>query len=222
MRGHNLRAYFVAVLLALTGLASAILKPSPTASALVAPDLDGMLPETFGVWRRIAMSDVVLPQESKLGPGEAVAYRAYVDDIGRVVTLVAAYGPPLGESVRLHRPETCYVAQGFSIRSRGKSAFNAGARDVPIVNLDAENAVRREAVSYWLREGDAFTTNAGDAGFSRLRVVISGPIGGALVRVSTINADAPQFDIHREFLTDFAASLAPEAKRVLLGEVEAG
>lgn len=222
MNGHRARSYFVAALLALTGLSAAALKPASPTSAAIAPDLEGLLPETFGVWRRVELSDAVLPQEADLGPGEAVAYRAYVDDVGRIVTLVAAYGPPLGDSVRLHRPETCYVAQGFSIRSRARSAFNAGARDVPIVNLDTENSSRREAVSYWLREGKAFTTSAGDAGWSRLRGGVSQRQAGALVRVSTINADAPQFGLHRDFLSAFAASLTPEARGVLLGEKVAG
>lgn len=222
MNSHRARSYFVAALLALTGLSAAVLKPASSTSAAIAPNLEGLLPETFGVWRRVELSDAVLPQEADLGPGEAVAYRAYVDDVGRIVTLVAAYGPPLGDSVRLHRPETCYVAQGFSIRGRARSAFNAGARDVPIVNLDTENSSRREAVSYWLREGKAFTTSAGDAGWSRLRGGVSQRQAGALVRVSTINADAPQFGLHRDFLSAFAASLTPEARGVLLGEKVAG
>ncbi len=218
MNGHRLRTLFIAFLLTLTGAASAILKPVAPQAPETAPDLEALLPNDFGVWRRVEVSDAVLPQEAALKPGEAVAYRAYADDLGRIVTLVAAYGPPLGDSVRLHRPETCYVAQGFSVRARSRSTFIAAGRDIPIINLDAESPSRREAVTYWLREGAAFTTSAGDGGWGRIRRGLAKPLDGALLRVSTVNAETPQFDLHREFLSDFADALAPTARAILLGE----
>lgn len=208
------RAAFLAVLMALAGAATAIVSPRPIDAGIAAPDLDAMLPEAFGVWRRVALSEAVLPPEAELGPGEAVAYRAYADDLGRLVTLVAAYGPPLGDSVRLHRPETCYGAQGFAIASR--SVARAGL--VPVVNLDAQSVSRREAVTYWLREGDAFSVRAADSQWRRLVRGRAAAADGALVRASTINADRPQFDLNADFLEAFAAALEPEARRVLLGD----
>ncbi|MDZ7626789.1 MAG: EpsI family protein [Parvularculaceae bacterium] len=206
------RSLFVALLMALAGAASGAVAPRALAPA-TAPDLDALLPEAFGPWRRMTLADVVLPPESTLGPGEAVAYRAYRDDLGRVVTLVAAYGPPLGDSVRLHRPETCYGAQGFAINARSIGA--AGA--IPVVNLDAQSPARREAVTYWLREGAQFSVRAADSQWNRLFRGAGAAADGALVRVSTISADRPQFDLHKEFLEDFTAALPQEGRRLLLG-----
>ncbi|HNR78038.1 MAG TPA: EpsI family protein, partial [Parvularculaceae bacterium] len=138
MTPHRLRLLFAASLMLLTGVATATLKPAPS-GAVIAPDLDAMLPDAFAGWRRIALSDAVLPAETELKEGEAVAYRAYRDELDRTVTLVVAYGPPLGDSVRLHRPEKCYVAQGFEILDQSRAALSAGARIVTIVNLDAQS-----------------------------------------------------------------------------------
>jgi EpsI family protein len=208
------RAAFIAVLMLLASVATAIVTPRASGVAVAAPDLDAMLPEEFGVWRRVALADAVLPPESQLGPGEAVAYRAYADDLGRIVTLVAAYGPPLGDSVRLHRPETCYGAQGFAINARNVGA----AGEIPVVNLDAQSSARREGVTYWLREGDEFSVRAGDSQWRRLTRGAGAASDGALVRVSSISADRPQFELHKEFLKDFAAALGPEARRLLAGD----
>ncbi len=207
------RIGFIALLMALSSAATAIVTPRASAVAAPAPDLDAMLPEAFGVWRRVPLAGAVLPPESNLGPGEAVAYRAYADDLGRIVTLVAAYGPPLGDSVRLHRPETCYGAQGFAINSRDIGA--AGA--IPVVNLDAQSSARREGVTYWLREGDDFSVRAADSQWRRLTRGFGAAADGALVRVSSISADRPQFELHQEFLNDFAKALGPEARRLLAG-----
>lgn len=209
-----LRAAFIAALMLLASLATAVVTPRAAGDAAVAPDLDAMLPDDFGVWRRVPLADAVLPAEATLGPGEAVAYRAYADDLGRIVTLVAAYGPPLGDSVRLHRPETCYGAQGFAINARDIGA----AGDIPVVNLDAQSSARREGVTYWLREGDDFSVRASDSQWRRLTRGAGAAADGALVRVSSVSADRPQFELHAEFLEDFAAALGPDARRLLAGE----
>ena len=212
------RAAFIALLMALASAGTAIVSPRADGAHAPAPDLDAMLPDAFGVWRRAPLADAVLPQETTLGPGEAVAYRAYADDLGRIVTLVAAYGPPLGDSVRLHRPETCYGAQGFAINARSVGA--AGA--IPVVNLDAESPSRREGVTYWLREGRDFSVRAGDSQWRRLTRGFGAASDGALVRVSSISAERPQFEVHQQFLEDFAAALGPDARKVLIGAAGEG
>lgn len=216
MNGHSIRILFIAGLMVLTALATARLSPRAEIAGTT-PNLEAMLPEEFGAWRRVEISQAVLPAETELGPGEAVAYRAYQDDLGRMMTLVAAYGPPLGDSVRLHRPETCYVAQGFEILSRADGVVEMRGRPVPVVNLDTQSPSRREAVTYWLRDGDRFSARPSDLGWRRLKSR-KGPADGALLRISTIYGEAPQFDLHEEFLKDFSGALGPEASSLLLGE----
>lgn len=218
MTAHALRMLFVSALLGMTGIATAALSPASHTVDVSAPDLDAMLPRAFDGWSQVDLATIVLPQESETSKGEAVAYRAYADELGRIVTVVAAYGPPLSDSVRLHRPETCYAAQGFSIRSRSVATVSDRLGDIPVVNLDAESQSRRESVTYWLREGSTFTTSAGDLGWRRLRRGFGGSSEGALLRVSTVSRDAAQFDLNMEFLAAFADALGADARAVLLGE----
>ena len=207
-----MRAGFAFLAMALTGLSTASLSPQPVAD-VEPPALDDLLPDEFGEWERVPLSSAVLPAESELGPGEAVAYRAYVDGLGRVVTLVAAYGPPLGDSVRLHRPETCYVAQGFAIADRRESEIAAPRMQIPVVHLLTESPARNEAVTYWIRDGAAFTTGAEQSQIVR---GLSSPLDGALVRVSSRVGAAPLFGVHEEFLKAFSKALDEEGRRVFI------
>ena len=209
------RAFFLAILMGLVSISVAYLKPAPTAIA-AAPDLEALLPERFAGWVRMDQASAVLPPEATLGPGEAVAYRAYRDPAGRVVTLVAAYGPPLGDSVRLHRPESCYVAQGFSIRDRDVRLVAFGAVTAPTIRLVAQRDRRTETVSYVMRDGDAFVSNVAGHGLLSMKRVFDGASDGILIRISTSGAGAGVSSVHDEFLKVFGDALSPEARHLVL------
>ncbi|NWG70781.1 MAG: EpsI family protein [Parvularculaceae bacterium] len=211
------RTLFVAALMLAVAAGVASVKPRAPGH-VAAPDLEALLPEAFGEWRAAPIPDAVLPKELDLTPGEAVAYRAYRDSAGRLVTLVVAYGPPLGDSVRLHRPESCYVAQGYEILERTIEALSLGGTRAEIVRLAASSPTRDETVSYWMRSGSDFVTHPAAAQFQAFRG-LSHP-DGALVRASSPGQDGALFDIQARFLAEFAAALGPEARRVLLGSRE--
>ena len=210
------RAAVAATLMVFTSLATASVQRA--SAPITTPDIEAMLPESFGDWRQIPLTAAVLPQETDLGPGEAVAYRAYQDDLGRVVTLVAAYGPPLGDSVRLHRPEKCYVAQGFSILDRRVSSIIVREREIDLVHMQTENPTRHEAVSYWLRSGAEFITTPQDGQLINFRRGFAKPLDGALIRVSSAGSNDALFGIHETFLGAFSIALDSKASGVLLGE----
>jgi len=209
----GLRAAIICAMMIAVSLSAARVDQAPSAQ-IVAPDIDAMLPDAFGDWRRVMLSAAILPAEAALEPGEAVAYRAYRDGAGRTITLVAAYGPPLGDSVRLHRPESCYVAQGFAIRDRSVAAVEIAGRKTPIVRLSTEDSLRKEAVSYWLRDGAAYISSAPGRGFLDLKR--GGGADGALIRVSSHGDGAAAFMLQSEFLKDFANALTPAAKRIFI------
>lgn len=214
------RILFLSAFLALCGVATASLKPATSTQRLVAPDLEKMLPEEFDGWRRVPIGALVLPDEVALGPGEAVAYRAYRDELGRLITLVVAYGPPLGDSVRLHRPETCYRAQGFSILDRSEGRVWLDGRDARIVHLDTQSPDKRESVTYLLREGATFSTSAADNPLRRMLSISAAPLDGVLIRVSTNNPISSEAGLQKTFLREFAAALDPKGKHLLLGVPE--
>lgn len=215
MSAQSIRMIFAAGLMVLTAAISATLRPATIAEPR-APDLSAMMPEDFAAWRRIEVSQAVLPPEAELGPGEAVVFRAYKDELGRVVTLVAAYGPPLGDSVRLHRPEICYVSQGFEILGRSERMVALRDRAVAVVELQTQSPSRREAVSYWLREGRGFTVSSSDNALRRLKGAAA-PVDSALIRISSAGGAPENFNIHLQFMRDFTAALSEEAAALFIG-----
>lgn len=205
-----------ATMMALVALATASLTPRYSAPP-AAPDLGAFMPAAFDDWRAVEVSGAVLPPEIEPGPGEATIYRAYKNSLGNYVTIVIAYGPPMGDSVRLHRPEKCYVAQGFEITARRAVALRLDDRSIPLVMLETRNASRREAVSYLLRDGRNFTTGEGAASWRRLIDRQPG-IDGALLRVSSLYGDKPPFALQQAFLTNFLDALSPDGRALLIGE----
>jgi EpsI family protein len=159
-----------------------------------------------------------LPDETAFSRGEAVAYRAYRDAAGRVVTLVVAYGSAGGDSVRLHRPESCYVAQGYEIDDRSVARVVRGDVAVPTVRLTARSPSRKEAVSYWIRNGADFVTEAAQAQF--LAFHKGQERDSALVRLSSTGDDPELFRIHEAFFAVFTEGLSQPARRLLLGAEE--
>ena len=186
------------------------------ATTALPPNLEQALPDRFGEWSRMALSDTILPPETIMEPGEAVAYRAYRNALGRVVTLVVAYGPPASDTVRLHRPETCYVGQGFHIQKRPRGVLNAGKATVPVNRLMTRNAARYEAVSYWLRAGDRYAVSAAAHQWINLQQGFGQRADGILVRISTTGHDNAEFDLHTTFAADLIAAMDPADRALLL------
>lgn len=212
------RAAWLFALFALLGAGSAVTAPSPSAPP-PAPDLEALLPTAFGDWREARLSHAVLPAEVEIGAGESVAYRAYRDQAGRVATLVLAYGPPLGDTVRLHRPETCYRAQGYAIANRRVMERTLAGRAAPVVDLEAEKALKGEAVSYVLRQGENYALDPGAAQRLRLaRAIGLAPGGrrdGVLLRVSSHGDGETAFAFNHRFLSAFAQALEPDGQALI-------
>ena len=209
------RTALVSAIIFAVAFGAAIVRP---ASAPTMPDRDigALLPEHFGDWTRIALGRTILPAEVELGPDEAVAYRAYRDRAGRIVTLVAAYGPPLGDSVRLHRPESCYVAQGFAIADRQIHQVTIDGSTAPIVRLRAESTTRREAVSYLLRDGDGYVEHVSGHEILNIKRGLRSLSDGALIRLSSEGASDTIFEMHNAFMEEFTSALSPAARDVFL------
>lgn len=209
------RMALVSAIIFAVAFGATIARP-PAVPVAQPPDIEGLLPDQFGDWTRISLGAAILPAEIELGPGEAVAYRAYRDQAGRVVTLVAAYGPPRGDSVRLHRPESCYVAQGFAINDRQVDHVRLGGIIAPIVRLRTENTTRREAVTYFLRDGDAYVAHASGHEMLNVKRGLQRITDGALIRLSSDGVSDAVFEMHSSFVREFTSALSPAAREVFL------
>lgn len=216
------RVGFICALMALTGIGVASLQQQKSSISVTTPDLEELVPSTLTGWQSVDVSSIVLPAELELVDGEAIVYRAYQDIAGRLVTLVAAYGPPHGDSVRLHRPESCYVAQGFTIDDRVVGTLNTDAAVIPIVHLQTRKLLRGEAVSYWLRDGDAFVADASSRQWLSLQDGLGTRTASTLIRVSSAstgdNDSQAAAQRHNEFLSAFVAELSGDAYALFIGE----
>jgi EpsI family protein len=129
--------------------------------------------------------------------------------------LTIAYGrDQSSEATAVHRPEFCYGAQGFGIRSEGEAqvALPAGAA-VHVQRLVGTLGPRVEPISYWVTLADQATLPGFGRKWAQLRLGLSGVVAdGMLVRVSTIDRGEAPYALQDRFLRDLAQSL-PEPLR---------
>ena len=156
-------------------------------------------------------------------PYDQTLMRAYVRDDGAMVMLALAYGRSQRQEVKIHRPEGCYVAQGFAVKSKKADVQEiAPGTQVSVNRLLTEKGRHLEPVTYWIRIGDKLTSNAWE---SRTVVFLEGLQGripdGMLVRVSTsLSAGADvsaAYAVQDAFLKDLVSVLSGPGKTALLG-----
>ena len=218
------KSLLVAVALILAALFA--LKLTPTMHAVnTTPDLDSIIPVEFGDWKQIAdpFTQVGLTTggndlASQLY--DKVVMRTYANKNGDRVMLAIAYAREQKQDIKIHRPEVCYVAQGFQLLSKTNSTMNLfEARPVKVSRLLVSNQNRYETVSYWIRIGDDYPVNGMSA---RLKILGDGLKGkvldGVLVRVSTAISDqagsAAAYKGQEEFVKSLIDSV-PASKRSL-------
>lgn len=194
------------------------------------PRLDTVVPRAFGEWRELpsplVQIDLATTRNGETSidqPYDDTLMRAYQNSRGDVVMLALAYGQRQRQEVKIHRPELCYVAQGFSVENRGVTSFPLlDPRGVPIQGkrLFGSSLGRKEAISYWIRIGSVYSQGAFQ---SRMHILSEGLKGhvpdGVLVRVSQILNDNEDVKSRYELQEQFAAELVealPESGRSLL------
>ncbi len=228
------RALIVAVVLAMLAASAAAIALAPSV-VVEKPDghLAELIPTTLGVWQSMesgAEQVSLFTVDEEGGNPMDRAYddsllRSYVDRDGHVIMLAIGYDRVQREEDRVHRPEICYIAQGFKILSDSSVSYNIASR--PPLSIEgrrmlARSGPRLEAVSYWIRMGNTFAQNPWT---SRAYVIREGLAGrlhdGILVRVSEIirsDGDASGSYLRQEaFLNEMLQALAPAASHMLVG-----
>ncbi len=113
------KSLLVVLLLILAALFA--MKLTPTMHAVNAtPELDAIIPAEFGEWKQIAnpFTQVGLTTggndlASQLY--DKIVMRTYANKNGDRVMLAIAYAREQKQDIKIHRPEVCYVAQGFQL-----------------------------------------------------------------------------------------------------------
>lgn len=217
------KSFLVCVLLILSALSALLLTPKYY-SVTTVPDLATMIPTKFKNWKEISspFTQVGLTTDKNSLVNQlydGVLMRTYVNDKGDQVMLALAYAREQKQDIKIHRPEVCYVAQGFEMLKQTSSNISMQqsqiAKPVAMNRLLVRNQNRSEAVSYWIRIGDAYP---GDGMAARMKILREGLHGkvldGILVRASTVLEDESDsvtaYQNQEKFLKDLLNSLPPK------------
>lgn len=197
------------------------LTPIMGKSKVMAP-LATSVPTQFGDWREIKSSivqaDLTAMVDGKKSidqPYDDVLTRTYVNKGGDQVMLALAYAKAQRQDVKIHLPEVCYPAQGYQVLSNTLTQLPvlAGGATIPGKRLLTIGNGRTEAVSYWVRIGDAYPIG-GLA--TRLKIFHDGIGGkvtdGMLVRASML-VEGPvvpekYYGIQEQFLSDLLKAVS--------------
>jgi EpsI family protein len=192
-------------------------------SSVPAIQLESAIPRQFGTWReepnRIAQ--VVNPQAQAILDKlySQVLARSYVDHRGYRVMLSAVYGDDQRGGLQAHRPEVCYPAQGFALRSEAKAVLDTPFGKLPVRRLDTQLGSRLEPVTYWFAFGDTVVGSRFEQRWAELRLGFEGRVPhGLLFRVSSLDADTQgAFREQDRFVNDLLAAMERQDRSRLIG-----
>lgn len=223
------RSLVVAVALMLIAGAGIMLRPSIN-SAAPSPHLDKAVPEQFGDWRTLP-NPLIQADLSTDGatstdqPYDEIVSRTYVNSSGDVVMMALAYGKNQRQEIKIHRPELCYPAQGFKVKSLKPAVFDGvysalSGADVVGRRMVVHGKGSDEIVSYWIRIGDTFSANPWRIRWQIMQEGLQGRMtDGILVRLSQRVAPGTDPAPIHAVLEDFAKQLVkatPETTRSYL------
>lgn len=208
-----------------TAWASEALKPQERLSLTKAPiQLDKQVPSTMGRW--VVDNSIVplLPDASLQARLDALysqlLARTYVNPVGQRVMLSIAYGADQSsEATAVHRPEFCYSAQGFRVRTAGRQMLSLGSRQIEAQRLVAEMGQRFEPITYWVTLDEHASLPGLSRKLDQLRYGLRGQIpDGMLLRVSTVGLPEDQaFSVQQEFLEALYSAVSPAVRNRYFG-----
>lgn len=212
------RILFVAAAVMVAGAAGSVaLKPTHmTADDRPPLVVSQLLPDSFADWRIDPHSVVITPDPTLTAKLDALYSetfnRTYINSQGQRIMLSIAYGRNQNsQSTAAHRPEFCYVAQGFSLQHEGFDTLDLpGHRPLKVARLLAHLDNRIEPITYWVTLDDKAIQPGFERKLTQLQYGLRGLIAdGMLVRVSSLTNSHQQFDysLHDRFLADMEAAI---------------
>jgi len=225
MRAFNL-SYVLGALMVLTFICTVVVTPSRAVSVTgEIVRLKEMIPEQIPGWKvdpdvvPLQVSPEVQTMLNSLYSDTLV--RTYISPDGERVMLSLAYGGDQSGNLALHKPETCYGAQGFEISQFSRDDFISEAWRFPVTHLLAVRGQRSEPITYWTTVGDKVVRNGVEQKLQKLRYAMTGKIpDGILVRVSTIDPDpAHSYRIQNTFIQSMLASMTRTDRDRIIGKI---
>lgn len=180
----------------------------PTLGSAIAPQLDTLIPEEIGPWRMAADVQAMMPVADVQSQIELtfdqLVQRSYVNAQGQRIMLVVGYGGNQAGTLKAHRQEVCYSAQGAEIRGLRQERLPLAGANLPVTRMLAVTPNRMEPVTYWLTLGGRVANSPWEWLLAQLHMGLRGePPHGLLVRVSNLSPDAGQsFHLHDRFIAE--------------------
>ncbi|MDP1559157.1 MAG: EpsI family protein [Nitrosomonas sp.] len=187
------------------------------------PDLEIMIPPAFEDWQ-IDNSIIPLqvdPQtQAKLDRiYNQTLSRTYVNSLGQRIMLSVAYGGDQGDNLAVHKPEVCYLSQGFEVMKIVAGELLTQYGTLPVKRLLAVQGNRNEPITYWVTVGDKAVLPGLEQKLQQLRYGLTGSVpDGMLVRVSSINPDeGDAYRLQALFIQDMLSAIGIKARTRLAG-----
>lgn len=224
MTSARLMAGLALLLMVAAAAAAVVLRPTQyMADMRPKIELETLFPAVAGDWKVDTRGPVQLispTQEALISKiYSQTLSRVYVNRAGQRIMLSVAYGGDQSDATRAHRPEVCYPAQGFQIKSSRIVKLDVGDRVVSARLLESQLNARYEPVTYWLAIADITTTSATDQKLAQIRYGLRGLIpDGMLVRVSSIDQDTERaYKNQLEFIRALASAVDRDNRARIFG-----
>lgn len=185
--------------------------------------LEQLVPRAFGDWREdpLQPAQVVNPQTRELLDKlySQVLARVYVNRSGYRIMLSLAYGSDQRGGLQAHRPEVCYPAQGFEVRSNEAALIRTGFGEIAGRRLFTALKAREEPLTYWFTIGERPVQGKLQRRLAQLSFGLSGRIpDGMLFRVSSIDRDRERaYAMQEQFINDLLGAVPALDRRRLSG-----
>lgn len=183
--------------------------------------LEDAIPTEFGGWRLDEAQGIVAPSPDVQATLDAIydemLARTYRHEEGSRVMLSIAYGRDQGRVLQIHKPESCYAAQGFKVSGLEKVTLSLAGRDVRAMRMVGTRGQRVEPVTYWIRIGTRIVRGWSEQNLVRIGTGLEGYIpDGFLFRVSSVSADLQgAFETQARFAEDLLGAVAAPTRRLL-------
>ncbi len=194
-------------------------------------ELAASVPTAFAGWREmpsaLAQADLSTADDGTRSleqPYDDVLMRTYVNQQGQQIMMALAFAREQRQDVKLHLPEICYPAQGYNVLKLNRAGLQIEPGRAPIEgkHMLAMGNNRMEAVSYWVRIGDAYPQGGLSMRMKILRDGLAGKVSdGILVRASMVIRDeseaADAYALEQQFLSQLVAAANPRGHALVAG-----
>lgn len=187
--------------------------------------LQKQIPTQFGDWSEIKNGlEVEVEPEARKALDALYSQqltRTYINSQGYKIMLSIAYGnDQSSDFTQAHRPEICYVAQGFSLTEAYDSSIVLPHYALGVRRLVAHQDNRNEPIIYWMVVGDKIVKPGLERKAAQLHYALKQIVpDGLLFRVSAIDENEhDSFIMQQQFVTDLFSAVDKQTLIKIAGQ----